>query len=121
LFGIGGELLHERGQIVVLNRLVAAACGATLRLLRHDRLQPAVPIGRVVFRPQVQRYGGVQNLLEPLARVARDLALMPDLPQNGNDVFGLDLVEPQLMQRFGDHLHDALELVAPGLCFRPVS
>jgi hypothetical protein len=41
---------------------------------------------------------------------------MPDL-RNGNDVFGLDLAEPQPVQRFGDHLHDALELVARGLLF----
>ncbi|WP_156438924.1 hypothetical protein [Bradyrhizobium valentinum] len=47
-------------------------------------------IGRVVFRSQVQRYGCVQNLLDPLTRFARDLALMPDIAQNGNDV--LDLV-----------------------------
>src|SRR5918996_4333239 len=43
---------------------------------------------------------------------------MPDLPQNGNDVLGLDLVELQLMQRFADHLHDAPELVARSLVFQ---
>ena len=69
---MGGELLHERGQIMVVHGLVAAAYGATLPLLRHDRSQSAVPVGRVVFWPQVQRYGGVQNFLDPLARVARD-------------------------------------------------
>jgi hypothetical protein len=37
-------------------------------------------LGRVVFRPQVQPDRDVQDLLEPLARVGRDLALMPDLP-----------------------------------------
>ena len=72
LIGMGGELLHERGQIMVVHGLVAAAYGATLPLLRHDRSQSAVPVGRVVFWPQVQRYGGVQNFLDPLARVARD-------------------------------------------------
>src|ERR1700731_4323708 len=103
---------------MVFHGLVTAAYGATLPLLRHDRLQAAVPIGRIVFWPQVQRYGGVQNLLDSLARVARDLALVPYLPQNGNDVLGLDLVEPQLVQRFADDLHDALELVARGLVFQ---
>jgi hypothetical protein len=43
---------------------------------------------------------------------------MPDLPQNGNDVLGLDLVEPQLVQRLADDLHDALELVARSLVFQ---
>ena len=43
---------------------------------------------------------------------------MPDLPQNGNDVLGFDLVEPQFVQRFADDLHDAPELVARGLVFQ---
>src|SRR4051812_21996006 len=103
---------------MVVHGLVSATYGATLPLFRHDRLQSAIPIGRVVFRPQVQRYGGVQNLLDPLARVARDLTLVPDVAQNGNDVLGLDLVEPQLVQRLADNLHDALELVARSLVFQ---
>ena len=56
--------------------------------------------------------------LDPLARIARDLALMPDLAQNDNDVLGLDLVEPQPVQRLADHLHDALELVARSPVFQ---
>src|SRR4051812_23274461 len=103
---------------MVVHGLVSATYGATLPLFRHDRLQSAIPIGRVVFRPQVQRYGGVQNLLDPLARVARDLTLVPDLAQNGNDVLGLDLVELQLVQRLADNLHDAPELVVRSLVFQ---
>src|SRR6267154_3475815 len=43
---------------------------------------------------------------------------MPDLPQNGNDVLGFDLVEPQFVQRFADDLHDAPELVVRSLVFQ---
>ena len=43
---------------------------------------------------------------------------MPDVAQNGNDVLGLDLVEPQLVQRLADDLHDALEPVARSLVFQ---
>ena len=43
---------------------------------------------------------------------------MPDLAQNSNDVLGLDLVEPQLVQRLADNLDDARELVARGLVFQ---
>ena len=50
LIGIGVEPLHERGQIMVVHGLVAATYGATLPLFRHDRLQSAVPIGRVVLK-----------------------------------------------------------------------
>jgi hypothetical protein len=56
---------------MVVHGLAAASDGATLALLQNDRLQSAVPIGRVMFRPQALI--GLPLFLGELAQQARSL------------------------------------------------
>jgi hypothetical protein len=67
---------------------------------------------------QLERDGGVHDLLDSLAGIARGFALMPDGFQDSDNMLGLDLVERQLVQRLADHLHDALELAVSGGVFQ---
>jgi hypothetical protein len=47
-----------------------------------------------------------------LQGVARDFAQMPHAFEDADDMACLDLVDAQLVQRFADHLNDALEFSA---------